>query len=100
MTAKINILKGIPRIFLIEQVKTTINKFEDILRCFNWFLSNMKKHFKIKATPIWQFTAFINDPLWKVARRQARLSAPPGKQVKGDIVNLKLSQTSFLRKWH
>ena len=35
MTAKINILKGIPGIFVIEQVKTTINKFEYILRCFN-----------------------------------------------------------------
>ena len=35
MTAQINLLKGIPGIILIEQVKTTINKFEDILRCFN-----------------------------------------------------------------
>ena len=40
MTGWINILKGIPRVFIIEEV---INKFEDILRCFNWFWSNMKE---------------------------------------------------------
>ena len=108
------------RFFIIEEVKTTTNKFEDILRCFNWFWSNMneqcfclcvevelcfpwnkthQKHVRIKATPIWHFNSFINNPLWKAARRQARFLAPPSEQVKDDIVDLKLSGTSFPYKW-
>ena len=35
MIVKINILKGIPESFIVEEVKTTTDKFEDILRCFN-----------------------------------------------------------------
>ena len=34
-TGWINILKGIPLIFIIEEAKTTTSKFEDIFRCFN-----------------------------------------------------------------
>ena len=49
--------------------------------------------------PIWHFNSFINDPLWKAARRQAMFLAHPSEQVNGDIVDLKLSQTSFLYKW-
>ena len=40
----------------------------------------------------------INDPPWKEAKRQATFLAPPSEQVKGDIVDLKFSQTSFLYK--
>ena len=35
MTASINILKDVPRIFITAEVKTSANKFEDILRYFN-----------------------------------------------------------------
>ena len=42
MIVAINILKGIPKSFTVEEVKTKTDKFEDILRCFNWFWSNMK----------------------------------------------------------
>ena len=104
MTARINIPKDIPGTFIVEEVRTTTNKFEDILRCFNWFWSKWRnnilifvlkwnfaspgikihqKHFRIKATPIWHFSAFINDPFWKAAWQQAKVLAPPKWASKG-----------------
>ena len=59
-----------------------------------------QEHFKIKAMPMQHFNSLINDPLWKAARRQTRFLAPRSEKVKGDIVDLKLSKTSFFYKWH
>ena len=58
-----------------------------------------QKHFKIKATPIWHFNSFINDSLSKATTRRRKFLALPNEHVKGDTVNLRLSQTSFLFKW-
>ena len=58
-----------------------------------------QKHFKIKATPIWHFNPFINNSPSKATTRRRKLLAHPNEHVKGDTVNLRLSQTSFLFKW-
>ena len=47
-----------------------------------------QKHFMIKATSIWFFNPFINDSIWKVARRQTRFLTSPGQAVKGVILQI------------
>ena len=109
MIARINILKRILGIFIVEEVKTTTKKIEDILRCFNWFWSNTKEQYfyicvQVELCFTWNknssetfqdqnpasltFTSFINDSLKKALRRQAKFLAFPSEQVKGDIVTL------------
>ena len=108
MIARINILKGIPGIFIVEEVKTTTKKFEDILRCFKCWSNTKEQYFYIcvqvelcfpwikNSSETFQdqnpasltFTSFINDSLKKALRRQAKILALPSEQVKGDIVTL------------
>ena len=108
MTAKINILKGIPGIFIAEEVKAASIKFQDIfyvilidfdhtwrnnifMFVLKWNFASLgtkirQKHFKIKAPPVRHFSSLINNALWKAVRRQAKFLVPPSEQVKGDIV--------------
>ena len=56
-----------------------------------------QEYFKVKGMPISHFNLFINYTL-EGSQTAKKILISPRKKVKGDTVDLKLSQTSFVYK--
>ena len=71
--------KGIPRIFVKENVKTTTNKFQDegkIFLCWKWTLPRLQqkliRNISRSKACLFHTSTYSLITLWKAARRQKR----------------------------